>query len=603
MQMQQQPDNSSGGLHSHARSADNGSSSAIAVVMSSTDILNTILHKLPLRDRCTARRTCRLFNIAYWHATNWQAVHLEASCYTDDALACIPQAVVLSLRLRGSCLQFTTLVVPSLTEMDISHCRVRPDVLAAAFQSCGKSLLRLNISGLQLLGGVSGWMSYSALVAGSLPKNLLWIQLERLFSLQQTHGPNAELADDGPLTDSAIGLLAPLRRLKVLVARGADVPAKDFTQLLQRVWVEAKAANLVPAISANDAIPTEVIPRMWTLRAVSLYCPDIEELHVGWLSEVVPSTLPMATPSAMPRFSEWCLAVPRDAKRLGARCRHLNSISFSGCVLLTDDHLLEIAAGPLIALDVCGCRRLTDEGLATFLQKSANTLVHLNLRGTLFGEKAVSAICAAATRPLKLTKLNLSCTEVTGEALRKLTSACASLSVLDVCYAPALRADDALACASEHYELQRVGIGGLPGLTLDALDSLLLSCPHIEHLGIGGCDVRGGAALGIIARRTPGLTALNAHKLPGIDRESVFRLCVLCPKLTMLDLNGCNIDDSVAGILSKLLHDKESEFFPPADVLQIKAPQEQVSRRDIRTPPTNFPRPSPGLPIAFEMID
>ena len=123
------------------------------------------------------------------------------------------------------------------------------------------------------------------------------------------------------------------------------------------------------------------------------------------------------------------------------------------------------AAPQVETLDVCGCRLLTDTGLAAAMTLLAPSLHSLNARGTDFGDEAAKAFAAAGGA---LRRLNASCTPLSGAGLAALSKAAPphSLLVLDLCYTEVVGTADVLAVARRHPSLQMVGMGGFSDLDL-----------------------------------------------------------------------------------------------------------------------------------------
>ena len=114
---------------------------------------------------------------------------------------------------------------------------------------------------------------------------------------------------------------------------------------------------------------------------------------------------------------------------------------------------------------MCGCRLLTDTGLAAAMTLLAPSLHSLNARGTDFGDEAAKAFAAAGGA---LRRLNASCTPLSGAGLAALSKAAPphSLLVLDLCYTEVVGTADVLAVARRHPSLQMVGMGGFSDLDL-----------------------------------------------------------------------------------------------------------------------------------------
>ena len=139
-------------------------------------------------------------------------------------------------------------------------------------------------------------------------------------------------------------------------------------------------------------------------------------------------------PTGKTLFTGPCTAVP--AAVLSAAT--LRSLTLAGYAMLEPRllHLICTAAPQLAILDVCGCRRLSDFGIATAFQPIAQSLHSLNVRGTGFGDQAAQALAAGGAN---LRRLNASCTALTADGLQRISQASSRLELLDLCYAKHLQ--------------------------------------------------------------------------------------------------------------------------------------------------------------------
>ena len=352
---------------------------------------------------------------------------------------------------------------PRLIELDLAGANVPFTALKAAFEACGGTLRRLDMSRV-----TCGWLAFHS---GHVARPIGMIAL-------------SELAD----------LFRPLSGLRVLVARNADAESSD-----------------------------RGIKFSWLLQAVAEHCPVIEELAIGWESEFKSRQ----TPIHKTKFTGPCTAVPAAVLTAAT----LRSLTLAGYAMLEPRllHLICTSAPQLAILDVCGCGRLSDFGIATAVQPIAQSLHSLNVRGTHFGDQAAQALAAGGAN---LRRLNASCTALTADGLQCISQASSRLEVLDLCYAQQLQSSDVratvLPVVQRHAAtLTMLGLGGFGLLTNQALGEILAVVrPKVDgepwtrgkpppggltHVGIGGCrELDGCEALWSLADNCPNLTALNA---------------------------------------------------------------------------------------------
>ena len=295
---------------------------------------------------------------------------------------------------------------------------------------------------------------------------------------------------------------------------------------------------------------------------VQAHCPRLEQLVLGWASEFKSARRDERgdrarshSPDAAVGFNRYpCLAVAHVTS--GLSC--LRVLTLAGYLRLDDPCVRRLCERrpPLATLDLCGCRGLTDEGLSGALPLVARSLESLNVRGTGFGDLTAIALAAAGADILQL---NASCTELTGRGLAAISEASSRLKTLDLCYATSMTTGEdphlLLATVGKHgANLRMLGLGGFERMTGAMLQRILRMCTRLEHLGIGGCAGLGlcddeedpnaaDSLLSALPILCPSLTALNAHRLPGVVSSSALaQLLDGLPALVALDVHGTRFD-------------------------------------------------------------
>ena len=222
-------------------------------VFESDDALGSVLAFLSAAERFCLRRASKRINTIVTNPIHWRAVVCESKDPVGVGWATLPTSRLESLRFSSMLnwpnrSDFERLCAsPRLIELDLAGANVPVSALKAAFEACGGTLRRLDMS---------------SVTCG-------WDQVGQVAFLKRPIGTIAlpELVD----------LVRPLSGLRVLVARNADAESSD-----------------------------RGIKFSWLLQAVAEHCPVIEELAIGWESEFKSRVLP----TGKTLFTGPCTAVP-----------------------------------------------------------------------------------------------------------------------------------------------------------------------------------------------------------------------------------------------------------------------------------------------------
>ena len=434
------------------------------------------------------------------------------------------------------------LVFPRLVELDLSGSTLSLSMLRAALAACATTLRRLDISSVRCPyhhpgRGAAGYPDSTDDEALENMANPLWDAEEETFRFCWPTGrpmDRAERRRIGGWRTKSIGwfdelsaVFEPLQELRVLHAR------------------EVCRASALPSGRGSQIF-----------RAVQAHCPLLEELVLGWASEFRHSRrdengMPSQSPDAEVEFNRsTCLALAHVTNGLS----FLRVLNLSGYAMLGDSSMRQLCekCPSLTIVDLCGCRALTDEGLSAALPLIARPLKSLNVRGTGFGDSTALALAAAGA---DFRQLNASCTGLSGRGLVAISEASTRLLTLDLCYSLAVTdvetPQQLLATFYKHGDaLRMLGLGGFARMNAVMLTRILRMCPKLEDLGIGGC-----AGLGVFAdgeeadaadhvlmslpELCPNLTALNAHRLPGVVSPGALQTLLRdLPNLAELDVHG-----------------------------------------------------------------
>lgn len=456
---------------------------------------------------------------------------------------------------------------PRLVELDLADSAVSLGMLRAAFECCGATLRRLDISGLRC--------PYYHPPAATEPG------AAEPMAAEPVDGLYPESSDD-EIERCSVHDVWDGGRWCDLEASGARI-APSYDELGRRKvvpgwrqksvgWFDELVTAFEP-LAGLRVLRARGVCRMSDSRlllAASAHCPQLEELSLGWTSEYHAHRL--AAPDSETVFNRSpCLARARFTDGL----TRLRRLCLAGFVHATDADIgraCELARG-LESLDVCGSHQLSDDGLAAALGPVARSLESLNVRGTGFGDRAAFAIAAGGEGGAGLSELNASCTNLSGRgcvrrlepcatcaarprgrplrraalnralatrrvgSLGALSDASSRLRMLDLCYARAVtvveQPGDLLRAFTRHgARLTMLGLGGFTRMNIVMCLRILRMCPRLECLGVGGCAGLGhvsdgeahdaaDALLDMLPELCPSLTSLNAHKLPGVVAQHV----------------------------------------------------------------------------------
>ncbi|CAK0782811.1 hypothetical protein CVIRNUC_006006 [Coccomyxa viridis] len=230
----------------------------------------------------------------------------------------------------------------------------------------------------------------------------------------------------------------------------------------------------------------------------------------------------------------------------GAR-EALRTVNLEFTVGIDDGNLETLSHYPLVTVNLNGCQKLTDSGVARFI-KACPTLQELSLYWNLnVGLQTLGALSTSCTG---LTSLNLSgCKSVTDAGIIQLAAACTALRQLDLTRCVKL-GDAAYAAIAQHCtQLQELRLyASMPSaravLGFSALKQLQLvdicgahqvtGMPHykeaiaalaaggcLQHVNLTWCIQLTDAAVIALAKGSPNLQLLSLHGIRGITDAAV----------------------------------------------------------------------------------
>ena len=364
--------------------------------------------------------------------------------------------------------------------------------------------------------------------------------------------------------------LPPLPRLRALTGTGPGGPALAAAcPSLTRLSLAARAA------CAATLAPLRAAPGLADL---TLHCPRLDTLPAGM--------------AALTRLDvRGCALTDAGLSALAADCPRLVSISFRGCVSVSDAGVRALAAGAaaargaLASVDARDCPRLSDAGLeraATAVAGTTSTSITLLVGGTGAGDGTLEALARGvkgrargAGRPPTPLSLSLDvtcCARTSPAALRALAAAGALAGATRVSTAHAgllLASGPCAACGASCAAgggcsgapvqlLARAAGGALQTLALDgaplsaaAARALATHCPALASLSAVASPRLSDAGLVALSA----LTGLTRVALGGGGPRSAWSerggVAALAPRLRSLSLSGrpALTDNDVSALL------------------------------------------------------
>ncbi|KAF4653233.1 hypothetical protein FOZ61_009126 [Perkinsus olseni] len=234
-------------------------------------------------------------------------------------------------------------------------------------------------------------------------------------------------------------------------------------------------------------------------------------------------------------------------------CPALDEALRRGTPLSADMTLLYSLSEPLLKLDLSGCHRAisatTFDQLAQSLPVPLRSLRELNLTSTYFTSSFLLALLGSCRYSLQ--DLTLEAGRISGAV----DGAVAALSS-----AQALKASSLLTTAglhelcSHHPQLETLDIGQAAGLTdEEQLSSCLACCEELVSLDISACPGLTDRVLKSIPRSCLQTLRL-CYAASGVTYQALVEFVRDCPRLTHLDLTGCEClrqTDAVLSLLSE----------------------------------------------------
>ncbi|KAK9809585.1 hypothetical protein WJX73_004319 [Symbiochloris irregularis] len=212
---------------------------------------------------------------------------------------------------------------------------------------------------------------------------------------------------------------------------------------------------------------------------------------------------------------DWAGEQVNDAARGAAVLFHaVVAASFQRCTALLDDGLARFAYGScsqLGTLDLAGCRKLTDTGIAAVADACPH-LRHLNIS---------------------------SCHLVTDWGFAQLGQACQKLRVLKACGCDRLGDAGLQALASGARHLQELNVGWCEHLGTSSLTRLAACCPDMRILNLCGCHKVTNEAVEAIARRCSQLENLGLYCCRRLTDPSMHAVAANLTTLQHINVSGC----------------------------------------------------------------
>eukprot|EP00927_Polykrikos_kofoidii_P061760 TRINITY_DN56596_c0_g1_i1.p1 TRINITY_DN56596_c0_g1~~TRINITY_DN56596_c0_g1_i1.p1 ORF type:complete len:494 (-),score=70.42 TRINITY_DN56596_c0_g1_i1:375-1769(-) len=284
--------------------------------------------------------------------------------------------------------------------------------------------------------------------------------------------------------------------------------------------------------------------RMLHRELPSILGSPLRHLEAGWLKENDDSR----------DMNSWVRIFPRRlVHTICHRCPSLVTLRVPGYILVSrgtnaqerraaiedfDDLFLLAGLKQLHHLDLC-CVQHTPLGVFTRIAHGCTALRNLNLRcNQSLTDGDIIAISQSLQR--SLSHINISCCDVSEEAVRQLVVRCPGLLTLDLCYCRNISIGIvAFICADASLcpRLRMLGIGGFDVGDEEVVQLCAKFSSSLMHLGIGSASRLTDEGLRCLAN-LPHLRRLSAHRLSGISARVLADVCTRAPALVAIDTEG-----------------------------------------------------------------
>lgn len=217
------------------------------------------------------------------------------------------------------------------------------------------------------------------------------------------------------------------------------------------------------------------------------------------------------------------------------------------CDHLTDNHMSMIPElfPSLKSLDIFRCNLVTDAGVEA-LVKGLPGLESLELTCCRrITDKAVIAIARYCQNILTLSLDN--CFRITDKGLFAIAVGCQQLSSINLLNC-GLVTDDGLEALAKGCKKLSYIRGTGHGHSAKGIASMVIWCPNLKYMDLDQVTVT-DALLKTLAVWCPQLTYLNVFESFDITDLGIIALAKGCPKLSSLNLSGCNITDAAVKAL------------------------------------------------------
>lgn len=215
------------------------------------------------------------------------------------------------------------------------------------------------------------------------------------------------------------------------------------------------------------------------------------------------------------------------------------------CLRLTD-HALQAIDGyhsqSLDLLDFSYCRQISSNGLEAVICRCKN-LRSIRLKGSPAVTSSV-VTCIAKSCPKVETLLVGGATNLNDDCLLALGTHCPNLTALDISRSnPFGCSRGGISDYALEYlvlrcpRLQHLAMGGQGRLKLSVINSLAKFCPKLETLDIGGCRniVSNPIELGAELKRLRGLNELSVALIRELKEAQVHFIASQCPQLKLVE--------------------------------------------------------------------
>lgn len=320
--------------------------------------------------------------------------------------------------------------------------------------------------------------------------------------------------------------------------------------IAEMLTIDPASTRLITELhfSGSDLHENDIIP-------IVKLCPGLTSINLGTLLKVIiwfgaGSVLPQISKALMSALVESCplltsvdlsnaaLVIDEDIDILTKGLPKLSHLHLRNCFKLRDGALASIVRNctDLKVANFSGCAHFSEETLISFFRRFPN-LESLNLFFcNLHNNKTIAVINALGESCHSLRSLDLSGWQtLTDDSVETLSQSCADLTELSLSTCVNISDDSIRAIGQNCPKLASLDLQGCTNLTNACIPFL---SENLTHLNLFNCHLITDDGIVMLSRRCKGLKSLNISQCMQLTDRSIQIVCLNCPALTDLYMDG-----------------------------------------------------------------